>query len=181
MHAILRPAVPQDAAEIAGVHLETWQRAYRGQLPDTYLDNLSQDFAHRTEMWRTQISSSHPAAHEVWVAGIDQGVDGFVAFGPSREAAAEGVGEVYAIYVHPRRWGQGIGRRLFSHATRRLAARGYSKATLWVLESNAQARRFYEIAGWRFDGRTKIEKRPGGVELKEASYFTRLQPEHEER
>jgi ribosomal protein S18 acetylase RimI-like enzyme len=55
-----------------------------------------------------------------------------------------GEGEVYAISVDPRRWGEGIGRELLSaseEATRELS---YREAGLWVLEDNPRARRFYE-------------------------------------
>jgi ribosomal protein S18 acetylase RimI-like enzyme len=180
MNAALRPAVSEDAPAIAAVHIETWQSIYRGQLPDTYLDNLGQDLVHRTEVWQSWIATSDGAAHEIWVAEIHHRIEGFVAFGLARDDDSERTGEVYAIYVHPRSWTQGIGRMLFSHATRRLAARGYSKARLWVLESNAQARRFYEIAGWSVDGRTKTENHPEGIALKEVSYFARLQRENEE-
>jgi hypothetical protein len=38
-----------------------------------------------------------------------------------------------------------------------------------VLEINARARRFYEIAGWWADGTTKTEQR-SGVELREVRY-----------
>jgi hypothetical protein len=38
-----------------------------------------------------------------------------------------------------------------------------------VLETNARARRFYEIAGWMADGGTKVEHR-GEVELREIRY-----------
>ena len=36
-----------------------------------------------------------------------------------------------------------------------LASRGYSVATLWVLEANDQARRFYEAMGFKTYGVTK--------------------------
>jgi hypothetical protein len=32
-----------------------------------------------------------------------------------------------------------------------LRARGFEPITLWVLEKNERARRFYEIAGWTLD------------------------------
>jgi ribosomal protein S18 acetylase RimI-like enzyme len=50
-----------------------------------------------------------------------------------------------------------------------LRQRGYRAAVLWVLESNARARRFYEIAGWRSDGTIQTE-RSSGVELREMRY-----------
>ena len=36
----VRRATPEDAAGVAGVHVRSWQVAYRGLLPDDYLDGL---------------------------------------------------------------------------------------------------------------------------------------------
>ena len=166
----LRRARVDDAAAIATVHVRTWQSAYRGQLPDPYLDSLSDDLEQRTEMWETAISGRLTTKHEVWVAATDKQIDGFVALGPTRDEDTDVVGEVYAIYVNPDSWGQGIGRILFSHATVRLVSLGYAAAILWVLESNARARRFYEVAGWTADGATKLETRPDGTQLREVRY-----------
>jgi ribosomal protein S18 acetylase RimI-like enzyme len=74
----------------------------------------------------------------------------------------------------------GLGRALFTRATQRLVAMGFSSAILWVLVSNAQARRFYEIGGWTCDGGTKLDVRSEGIELKEVSYRIDLRRKHEE-
>jgi hypothetical protein len=37
----MREAQPQDAAEVARVHVRSWQVAYRGLFPDDYLDGRS--------------------------------------------------------------------------------------------------------------------------------------------
>ncbi len=50
---IVRKAKIEDATGIAEVHVLTWQCAYRGQIPDSYLDGLS--IEKRTEGWREQI------------------------------------------------------------------------------------------------------------------------------
>jgi len=36
--------------------------------------------------------------------------------------------------------------------------RSFRTVTLWVLETNEQARRFYELAGWKLDGATTTER-----------------------
>jgi hypothetical protein len=36
----VREAHPQDAAEVAGVHVRSWEVAYQGLFPDDYLDGL---------------------------------------------------------------------------------------------------------------------------------------------
>ena len=176
MDALIRKAVPDDAESIAHVKTRSWQAAYRGQLPDCLLDSLDQELLPRTEFWRTEISSPRSPKHEIWVAETDARVEGFVALGPERQA--DPAGEIYAIYVNPHRWNQGIGRMLFSRATDRLAAAGYPAAILWVLESNTRARRFYEIAGWTLDGKTKTESLPGGVQLQEVRYGFSFAPKN---
>jgi len=45
---LLRPAEPADAMGVARVHVRSWQAAYRGLLPDAYLDGLrAEDRAQR--------------------------------------------------------------------------------------------------------------------------------------
>ena len=169
MNPPIRQATAPDAASIAAVHIETWQIAYQGLLPEAYLDQLSDELTTRTEFWRSNISSP-PANAEIWVTDRQGQANSFVALGPARGKDPFTEGEIYAIYVHPNFWNQGLGRALFAHATARLIARGFSTAFLWVLESNARARRFYEIAGWNLDGSAKTETLPGGIELREVCY-----------
>lgn len=68
--------------------------------------------------------------------------------------AAPGTGELWALYTHPGAWRQGVGSALFDAAKRELAARGFQRATLWVLTSNDRARRFYESHGWQVRSRS---------------------------
>jgi len=97
-------------------------------------------------------------------------VVGFVTFGSSEDEPVDPqVGQVYAIYVDPGHWDHGYGRELFAAAERGLTDAGFDVATLWVLDSNARARRFYEAAGWVTDGASKTERR-GDVELHEVRY-----------
>jgi GNAT superfamily N-acetyltransferase len=180
MDTLVRRAALEDAEAIAAVHTRTWQVAYRGSIPDHYLDQLDQHLERRIQSWRNWISTESKNGHEVWVSDAVGHVDGFAHLGPARDSGPEATGELYAIYVDPIRWNQGVGRALFTQATNRLISAGYSAAILWVLESNVRARRFYEVAGWTFDGGTKQESRPDGVELLEVRYRVRLHREEEE-
>jgi hypothetical protein len=56
-----------------------------------------------------------------------------------------------------------------SAALERLAAAGFSEVTLWVLDANARARRFYQVDGFRADGAVKIDDR-GTFQLRELRY-----------
>jgi GNAT superfamily N-acetyltransferase len=179
MSHVIRPAVPADAGSIATVHIRSWQAAYRGQLPDRYLDELEHELPRRTEFWHAHISTP-PQNTEIWVAQDPIEIVGFLALGPARAMDAKMIGEIYAIYVHPRSWNQGNGQALFQHGEGRLRSMVYSQAILWVLESNARARQFYEIAGWVVDGASKTETLTDGIELREICYRKTLQRKEEE-
>jgi GNAT superfamily N-acetyltransferase len=164
----VRAARPQDAAEVAGVHVRSWQAAYRGLLADGYLDGLrAEDRAARYTFHL--VGPDQPATA---VALEDDEIRGFVTTGPAR-GCAQTVGEVYAINVDPSAWGRGVGRALMAHARSRLAGLGFTEALLWVLVGNARAERFYRADGWRTDGQQRDDD-IWGIRVSEIAYRRRL-------
>lgn len=157
---VIRPATVADAEGLGLVHVRTWQAAYRGQVPQEHLDAM--DPVARAAKWVDILRASEPpAGTSVAVHEVD-GIIGFTSVGPATDDdAGPGQGAVYAIYVAAAQWGRGVGRQLMDDAVGRLRTAGFTWATLWVLESNAQARRFYERAGWRPDGHTLIDESRG--------------------
>ena len=150
MDFTIRPATPEDAAGIASVNVASWQRAYRGLLPDDYLDTLSAD--DWTRSWAAGLGSTERRG-ETLVASAGDDILGFVTVGPLRDnTAVPDDGELQTIYLHPRWWRLGIGRNLHQAALARLRDRGFSTATLWVLVGNERAISFYHQVGWREDG-----------------------------
>ena len=145
----VRPAGPRDARAVAEVHVSSWQWAYRDQMPDEYLDSLSVD--EREVTWRRRLDGRN---HGVVVATDGDGnIVGFASIGRcSDDDAAEGTGELEAIYVTKEVAGTGTGRALADAAMQLLRESGFDRATLWVLETNGRARDFYERAGWQWDG-----------------------------
>jgi GNAT superfamily N-acetyltransferase len=156
MPSRIREAVPKDARAIAEIHVRSWQAAYRGQLTDDYLDGLTVD--DRLEQHRRSLEEPR-AGWKTWVADDEGSPVGFAVTGPSEDAdAGERTAELYAIYLDPEQVGTGLGRRLFEHAVEDLRSRGFDTVTLWVLETNEGARRFYEVAGWKHDGTVTSER-----------------------
>jgi RimJ/RimL family protein N-acetyltransferase len=146
----IRDATLADARAIAEVHVRSWQTAYRGELPDDYLDGLSID--ERETQWKERLARPEVGV-EALVAEDDGAVIGFAGFGPTRDEDAEaGTAEIYTLYLRPEWVGRGAGRDLFAASNERLEELGYTRATLWVLETNERSRRFYEAAGWQRDG-----------------------------
>jgi ribosomal protein S18 acetylase RimI-like enzyme len=167
----LRPVTSGDAGAIATIRVEGWQHAYRGQLEDDLLDQMSPE---RDEpRWRTHLSSP-PAGHHGFIAERAGASVGFVTCGPSRDPGeASDVGEIYAIYVLPAFIRGGVGGALLGLATDTLRADGFSEAMLWVLESNQSAHRFYETAGWDRD-RGRREDVLDGFTVAEVRYRYRF-------
>ncbi len=152
----IRHADPKDAGAIADLHVRAWQASYRGQLTDDYLDGLSAE--ERLPSTRAALENP-PAGWRTFVAEDGGRVVAFASTGRSEDADAErDTGEVYAIYLDPAVVGTGVGRALFAYAVDDLRDRGFRTVTLWVLETNERARRFYEIAGWKPDGATTSER-----------------------
>lgn len=172
----IRVAGPGDAGGIAEVHARTWQVAYRGQLSGEVLDRQTEPepMRRRAERWRGGLEDGRLSEEHGWwdvrVAVDDDRIVGFAAVGPEREEdAPEDAGELYAIYVHPDRWGTGVGQRLHDVALEQLRDRGMAVVHLWVLDTNDRARRFYERHGWEPTGEDKTEEM-AGLEVHEVRY-----------
>jgi ribosomal protein S18 acetylase RimI-like enzyme len=152
---VVRQARVADAARIALVQVRSWQEAYRGHMPQDYLDGL--DPERRARGWTRLLTERDPARSGILIAEAADDLLGFVSYCKSRDDDVDPVvvGEVEAIYLMPSAWGGGIGRRLMTGAAGGLAAAGFTQATLWVLEANDRARRFYAAVGWTADGTTK--------------------------
>jgi GNAT superfamily N-acetyltransferase len=141
-------------------------------MPDALLASLSVD--ERAEKWRQNIGAPKSPENRNWVACDGGEIVAMAVTGPCRdEGAAPDVAELFALYADPARWGTGAGRTLTAHVLADLGRRGASGVTLWVLEGNARARRFYEIAGFAADGADKSATF-GGVVLRELRYRSGL-------
>lgn len=153
------------------LHVATWQQAYRGILPDGFLDGLSV----QSSVDRWHVALADPERH-VWVACAGGHIAGFVSFGRSRDddAFPDVTGEVYAMYVHPSAWRQGVGSALMVKALEELAALGFGEVTLWVLRHNEQARAFYEARGFVADGAAKVDVNAVGIAYDDVRYRLRM-------
>ncbi|MGA7525089.1 MAG: GNAT family N-acetyltransferase [Acidobacteriaceae bacterium] len=149
----LRLAEPSDAMAVARVHVRSWQAAYRGLLPDAYLDQLRPE----DRAARYDFATTDPAKPRTIVAEADGAIGGFATTMPSRDTDTVNHGELCALYVDPNDWGRGYGRSLIEAARRHLSACGFSSAMLWLLEGNLRADRFYRADGWLPDGTRRTE------------------------
>jgi ribosomal protein S18 acetylase RimI-like enzyme len=155
------------------VRVRSWQVAYAHAFPSEALAGLTPEAG--LDWWTRALEDPYPHMHTL-VAEARGEVVGFVNVGAAREEDVAGLGELFAIYVHPDAWGYGAGRALMAEALARLRAEGFPEAILWVLEDNPRTRRFYELAGWHADGAVKDEEWLGTV-IREARHRIALDPD----
>ena len=162
---MIRKAVPTDAKDITPIHIQCWQEAYAGLLPQSYLDQLDKSYERRLQWW-TKLTTEKDKA--VFVAEQENQIIGFAAVEPARDKSMEGYGELTSIYLLKKYHGQGIGQALLKMGLNQLKEWNYTKAYCWVLENNPTIK-FYEKSGAKFNG-TKKSIELGGQKLIELAY-----------
>jgi len=106
---MIRAAKIEDVREIANVHVASWRTTYMGQVPQSFLDELS--VPKREAAWTAAFDNP---AHRMLVAEIEDEIVGFSSFGPSRDGdASPDIGELYAIYLTEATQGCGVGKELW--------------------------------------------------------------------
>ncbi|NYH54363.1 GNAT superfamily N-acetyltransferase [Nocardiopsis arvandica] len=171
---MIRRAVPEDGPAVAEVQVRAWRAAYRGLVPQDYLDAM--DTVRRGARWTDRIDGAAWPSAGMLVAEGDGGVAAFACFAPAEEGggqAGRGAGEpleLEAFYSLPEVWGSGVNQRLITGVHEALAAAGCAEAVLWVLRDNPRARRFYAAHGWEADGTVTEEGPINGVVLPRVRY-----------
>jgi GNAT superfamily N-acetyltransferase len=143
----IREAIPQDAPQIASVHIKTWQQAYRHIFPADKLASLDQDHPTRTERWQANIKNPDHLPAFLVAENPDGEIVGIAAAGKQLKEAYPYDAELFLIYILPDYQGKGIGRGLLSATSRKLLQLGFTSLILWVLAENTPGRRFYEKSG----------------------------------
>ena len=97
---VLRTAEVADAEAIERLRVSGWQTAYRGVIPDEFLDVLTPDVARRQELIVTR--SDGPSYELVAISAATQ-IVGWTAGGPSRDPDSSSVsgGEVMPAMSTP--------------------------------------------------------------------------------
>ena len=144
---VIRPATADDAEELVRANEAAWN-AGMAQVADKKLDELA-PFDGRVARFREGIAAVPPGMR-LWVAERDGQI-----VGNATVVVDDAGGELSALYVVPEEWGSGVAAALHDQALASMRELGATEATLWVVEGNTRARRFYEREGWTADGETK--------------------------
>lgn len=158
------------AAEVTRLHRRTARVGFRHIFPAEAPPPAYQEDLARWHFWLGPDRERGRRAYTVRSRGR---IIGVVLSGPDPDDAA--VGHLARLYVDPASWGRGVGTALYDAAIADLCSRGFPTATLWVLEDNVRARRWYERLGWTETGRRKATYEPGGIY--DAQYLRHLMPQ----
>lgn len=162
--AFVRPARPEDAAEIGRIQLTTWRYAYRRILPRDVLEGLDEAWvAHR---WQTSIEAPPSPRHRVLVA-VEQAeiayLVGFAAAGEIDETALApdedpsavirpDIAAITDLLVEPRWSRRGHGSRLLAACVDHWRSDGFTSAVAWAFANDTTYQSFLTSAGWQLDG-----------------------------
>ena len=150
-----------DRYAISRIYEEGWKHAYKGIIPDDYLNRI------KPGQWANNLDI------EGWHNLVCIENDSYIAtstFSRSRDDSYPDWGEIISIYVLPEYIGKGYGNKLLKTALDELKKMGFNDVFLWVLEENHQARSFYEKNGFIYNGDRSVIKL-GGKELTEVRYI----------
>ena len=146
-------ATSQDGAKISRIFAASWKKGYKGLVAQDYLDGLRPD--HWTAFLEEALESGKLWALLALEGERPAGALAYGAYRPptgSQGGGIPGGGYIQALYVHPDYMGRGCGTALLQAGEAALAAQGYGCCFLYVLDTNAAARRFYEKQGYAWDG-----------------------------
>lgn len=161
MNIVIRKINSSDSREeISSVYELNWKFAYKGIIPQDYLDSVP------SGQWCGALDN--PDRYTLVMLDGDT-IIGTSSYCKSRFEDYKAWGEIISIYFLPEYMGKGYGRCLLEQAVEALKAMGFKRIFLWVLEDNHRARHFYEKYGFENSGKY-IENVIGGKQLRELQY-----------
>ena len=142
----VRPATPEDAAEMARIHVRSWQETYRGVMSDDMLDD-PQFVATRERFWMRGLTDERFAHHRIAVSEYRGELIGIAQSAPPTDAHATWSQQLNVLYVLASAHGTGAGAALLDAVIFQGEA-----AALWVADPNPRAQAFYRKHGFIPDG-----------------------------
>lgn len=142
---LIRPATLRDAAAVARIHASFDHPPATDAAPPGGASGANRN--QRLPFWRDAIEYGEP---QVQVACVADDVVGFVGFDRCRDKGTPPtMGEIWAIYVAPAYWGQGLGLALWDAAREGLQEEGCLTVSVWIALGNDRVLRFHELAGFK--------------------------------
>lgn len=146
----VRTARVENVPAIRAVASEAWHAAYGDVLPESAIEE-------RLAEWYSPeaVERAVTAEETVYLVAVDDGAVGYASGAAGSEGGPE-TATLTSIYVHPNRWGRGIGGQLLEDLCGRLREREFERLRAVVLSENDIGLSFYEREGFE-----QVEERTG--------------------
>jgi ribosomal protein S18 acetylase RimI-like enzyme len=165
----IRYANKDDAQAFGLIYSQSYQAAFRGIIPDKILNDVFSPEKRSEGLLRELSTGSHISA----ILFKDDIAAGILTYGSSKDIDLNNSYiEILRIYIQPSYWGQNLGAELMAWGLDKLQQQGCAKVTLWVIEENMRARKFYEKLGFVQDGVTRTIN--VGKDIKDLRYIKSL-------
>lgn len=165
----IRYATIVDADELGQVYAQSYQTAFRGIIPDSFMEERFTP-EKRSERLKSEMAEGVLTNMTVYK---DDELIGILTYGiPEGVNLEESAVELGRIFLLPSYWGQNIGAEVLNLITPMFKEKGFSRIDLWVIEDNVRARKLYERMGFTHDGVTRIIN--VGKELKDLKYTKQI-------
>jgi GNAT superfamily N-acetyltransferase len=140
MRCTVRNAELHDIGAIAAIHVDSWNRAYKGLVPKELSNERTLEF--RARQW----SEAFRQGDTIILVACDEesSVRGFAS--ASLIKSERFASYLETLYVAPEAWSMGIGSRLLSAVTKTLLSRATNTLVLRAFHYG-RARAFYERLG----------------------------------
>lgn len=156
MDTYVRKMIIEDIEAVRELYTSGWQNAFKGIVPQEYLDNMNLDD------WA-------PPLEGAYILTDGKNILGTSSISAARDESFKGWGEIISLYVLPELIGQGYGHILFEFVKGKLLELGYNHIYLTVFEDNMRARKFYEKHGFSWNNE-RLPLNVGGKDLVELRY-----------
>ncbi|WRS30881.1 GNAT family N-acetyltransferase [Actinomycetaceae bacterium MB13-C1-2] len=148
---VIRTPEPSDVAGLADLLVQAWNKAYRGLIPDTVLDD-PHAWSRRHRMWSIMLAEADPE-RRIALAERSGKIVGVGVSQPSEEDPK--IRSLSILYVLANEYGTGTGQVLFD-----AVIYPDEPSDLWVAEPNPRAQAFYRKNGF-VDGKTRTSEHWG--------------------
>lgn len=169
MGSYIRYANKEDADTIALINSKSFQQAFKGIIPDDFLDGRF-SYESLRERLNKELDEGTTSNCIMYKDDIPVGMLTFMK--DSYKERDESEIDLGRIYLLPEYWGKNIGIEFIDWLCKELKNKGFVKVALWVVEENLRARKFYEKVGFAHDGEIRIIN--PGREIKEYRYTKQL-------
>lgn len=152
----VRKALISDVNAIAIIHVNSWQVAFEGLMPKGYINGYT--LQSRKVEWLEIIKKQ---TENVIVVENENCIVGFLSF--SHTMNAQGTLELSKLYLCPSIYGEGAGNLLMEQLDNKASTSGIKVISLYVLDCNQAAIKFYSKHGFEFGAGRVSEEYEGEI------------------